>query len=89
MYATPIEAIVSGVRRLRGQAPAARSFGVSQPTVWRWVNGHSPVTDTKVLVVEAATGVSRHDLRPDLYPRDAAPSAPVSASHLGQLEPAR
>ena len=49
----------------------ARLLDVAQPTVWGWLNR----SDTKVLPaehvlkVEAATGVPRHDLRPDLYPR--------------------
>lgn len=30
------------------------------------------VPSERVLVVEKVTGVSRHDLRPDLYPRDQA-----------------
>jgi DNA-binding transcriptional regulator YdaS (Cro superfamily) len=32
-----------------------------------------------VLAVEAATGVSRHDLRPDIYPREDAPAQPPAA----------
>lgn len=69
------------------QSALARLIGVSQMAVSRWQRGVSPVTPENVLAVEAATGISRHDLRPDLYPREAptaaAPTSPVD------LEPAR
>lgn len=47
-----------GVRAL------ARSVGVSQPAISSWKR----VPADRVLSVEALTGVSRSDLRPDLYP---------------------
>ncbi len=41
----------------------------SQGAVQNWImRGRIPAE--RVLAVEAATGVSRHDLRPDLYPRE-------------------
>lgn len=54
------------------QSELARRIGSTQGSVWRWVKG-TPVAPESVLAIEAATGVSRHDLRPDLYPRDSAP----------------
>lgn len=39
-----------------------------------------PLAPEHVLTVEAATGVSRHDLRPDIYPRD--PVAPGAVEGL-------
>lgn len=47
----------------------ARLLDVRQSTVWEWLNGPKQLPAEHVLKVEAATGVSRHDLRPDLYPR--------------------
>ncbi len=47
-----------GVRAL------ARSVGVSQPAISSWKR----VPADRVLSVEALTGVSRSELRPDLYP---------------------
>ena len=44
------------------------SFGVNKSTVLRWEEGAIPAE--RVLSLEKATGVSRHDLRPDLYPRE-------------------
>lgn len=47
----------------------ARLLDVSQSTVWEWLDRGRPLPAEHVLKVEAATRVSRHDLRPDLYPR--------------------
>lgn len=57
------------------QSEMARVCGVSQPTVWAWINNGKALPAEHVLKVEAATGVSRHDLRPDLYPREPAPES--------------
>lgn len=46
-----------------GIAQLARKIGISQPSVSNW----TPVPAQRVIAVEAATGVSRTDLRPDLY----------------------
>lgn len=51
-----------------GQAGLARAIGVSQPSVWHWVHRSKRVPAEYVLAIEEKTGVSRHDLRPDLYP---------------------
>lgn len=44
--------------------------GVSQPTVWAWLNQNKPLPAEFVLKTEAETGISRHELRPDIYPRE-------------------
>lgn len=46
-----------------GIAQLARKIGISQPSVSSW----SRVPAQRVIAVETATGVSRNDLRPDLY----------------------
>ncbi len=46
-----------------GVAQLARKIGISQPSVSNW----NKVPAQRVSAVEAATGVSRNDLRPDLY----------------------
>lgn len=46
----------------------ARTLGVTRPAVQFWRRSRVPAE--RVLAVEAATGISRHDLRSDLYPRD-------------------
>lgn len=41
---------------------------VDKSTVLRWEQGIIPAE--RVLPLERITGISRHTLRPDLYPRD-------------------
>jgi TorA maturation chaperone TorD len=51
------------VRAAGGVSELARQVGISQPSVSNWTR----VPAERVLVVEAATGVDRKILRPDLY----------------------
>ncbi len=50
-----------------GQAGIARLLGVTPQAVSQWVNGSRPVPPKHALAIEAATGVSRHELRPDVF----------------------
>ena len=50
-----------------GQAGIARLLGVSPQAVSQWVAGSRPVPPRHAMAIEAATGVSRHDLRPDIF----------------------
>lgn len=63
-------ALVRAVERAGGQSAFARLIGVSQPAVWAWVHYGRRLPAEFVLVVEAATRVSRYELRPDIYPPD-------------------
>lgn len=51
----------------------ARALGVSQPTAWRWLNTTKALPPEYVLTAERIYGVSRHDLRSDIYPRENEP----------------
>ena len=51
------------------QKQLARALAIRQSSVSRW--GVRGVPAERVLGVEQITGISRHDLRPDLYPRSA------------------
>jgi DNA-binding transcriptional regulator YdaS (Cro superfamily) len=44
----------------------ARAFRVHKTTAMRWEQKRVPAE--RVLDVERITGISRHELRPDLYP---------------------
>ena len=44
----------------------ARRLGISHPALFRW----KKVPAERVLKLEQITGISRHDIRPDIYPRD-------------------
>jgi DNA-binding transcriptional regulator YdaS (Cro superfamily) len=52
-----------------GQKSLAARIGTTQSLVWYWLaRSKRGVPGEYVLPIEAATGVSRHALRPDLYP---------------------
>lgn len=61
----------------------ARDLDVTQPRVWRWVHQSKQLPSTHVLLAEKLYGVSRHDLRPDIYPRDYPPAPDASERFLG------
>lgn len=77
-FDSPLAALEEAVRRANGQAGLARKINdliedperhISQPNVWWWLHKSKKTPSGMVLLVERATGLSRHDLRPDLYPR--------------------
>jgi DNA-binding transcriptional regulator YdaS (Cro superfamily) len=61
------------VRKVGSQVAFGRLIGKSQSVVNDWLRLGHPLPAEHVLAVEAATGISRHDLRPDIYPREPAP----------------
>ena len=67
-----LDALKRAVDAAGGQASLARAVGVSQPSVWHWLNKSGRLPAEYVIPTEAATGVSRHELRPDLYPAEQA-----------------
>src|SRR5262245_37521879 len=68
------------IRVAGGVGALARKLGISQPSVSNW----SRVPAERVLSVEAATGVSRTILRPDLYAE-----APATGGELDEVDAAR
>lgn len=48
----------------------ARDLSVPQSTMWRWLNQTKQLPAEYVLRAEDLYGVSRHNLRPDIYPLD-------------------
>lgn len=68
-HLSPFEALDLAVTRTGSQAAMAKICSVSQPAVHKWLTTSKQLPAEHVLKVEAATGVSRHDLRPDIYPR--------------------
>ncbi|WP_341207258.1 YdaS family helix-turn-helix protein [uncultured Sphingomonas sp.] len=63
-------ALRSAVERAGGQSATARILKVSQAAVWKWLDEGKVLPAEHVLTLEAATNISRHDLRPDIYPRE-------------------
>lgn len=59
-------ALVQALEAVGGYAALARALGKTRGGLWQWKR----VPAERVLAVEAASGVPRHELRPDLYPAD-------------------
>jgi DNA-binding transcriptional regulator YdaS (Cro superfamily) len=57
------QGLEEAVRAVGGVSELARQIGISQPSVSNW----NRVPAERVLIVEAATGINRKVLRPDLY----------------------
>jgi TorA maturation chaperone TorD len=55
--------LARAIDKAGGVAELARKIGIAQPSVSNW----NRVPAQRVIAVEAATGISRRDLRPDLY----------------------
>jgi DNA-binding transcriptional regulator YdaS (Cro superfamily) len=69
------EALRRACEIVGGQKPLADRIGTTQSQVWYWLERakkHVPPAEF-VLPIETATGkqVTRHDLRPDLFPAEA------------------
>jgi DNA-binding transcriptional regulator YdaS (Cro superfamily) len=65
----PNEPLLRACRNAGGQRALAEAIGTTQQVVWGWINNTSRGTAPEfVLRVEAVSLVSRHELRPDIYP---------------------
>jgi TorA maturation chaperone TorD len=67
------------IRAGGGVSALARKIGISQPSISSWPR----VPAERVLAVEAATGIDRAILRPDLYERS------ITAADLDEVDAAR
>jgi len=67
---TPYQALLAARDAAGSNAALARICEVSGTAVWKWIQSSKRLPAEQVLKVEAATGVSRHLLRPDIYPID-------------------
>lgn len=63
-------ALAQAVRALGSQSAFGRLLGKRQSVIFGWLRDSRPLPAEHVLAVEEATGISRHDLRPDIYPRE-------------------
>lgn len=70
------EALLLAVRHQGGQSQTARNRGVTQPTVHYWLNVMKKCPPEHVIGMEEDGGVSRHLLRPDIYPMEEVPTPP-------------
>lgn len=74
---TPPQALAKAIEFAGSQSSLARICGVTQAAVWKWLRDEKALPPQHVLSVECATGISRHTLRPDIYPSASAPTSPV------------
>jgi DNA-binding transcriptional regulator YdaS (Cro superfamily) len=81
---TPYQALVSATEVAGSQSAMARICEVTQTAVWKWLQSSKRLPAEYVLRVEAATGVPRHLLRPDIYPLDL---PPIPASAIAEPTP--
>ena len=70
---SPFEDLQSAVACLGSQTALAELCEVSQTAVWKWLQSSKRLPAEYVLRVEAITGISRHHLRPDIYPLELPP----------------
>ncbi len=74
--------LTEAFRSAGGVSELARRLGISQPSVSNWIR----VPAERVIAVEAATGVSRNKLRPDLYDESRGPSAPADEIEMARAQ---
>lgn len=72
----PATALDRAIKQAGHQAALAEKIGVTQQTISYW-RSKGRIPAEKVVEVEAATGISRHELRPDIF--GPAPSAGAAA----------
>lgn len=68
--ATPFEALQAALIEAGSQSELARICGVGQPAVSKWFQSGKRLPAEYVIAVERETRVSKHMLRPDIYPVD-------------------
>lgn len=66
---TEQEALEKAITAAGGQESLGKHLGVSRAVVSMWKQKGRRVPPEYVLRIERVTGISRHDLREDIYPR--------------------
>ena len=66
------QAIKKAISIAGSQSKLARKLGLIQPYVWKWLNRDKKVPPEFAIRIEKVLEgrVTRHELRPDLYPLD-------------------
>jgi len=76
---TGIDALQKAIKAVGSQVALAEKLGIGQTAISNWIQKTKRVPAERVLALEAISGVSRHDLRPDLYPRERRTASRISA----------
>lgn len=85
---TRYEALLKAVEAAGSQTQFAKAIGMTQAGVWKMLRSSKQLPAEHVLLVERLFGVSRHDLRPDLYPRGLIDGQPFGGRFMGVDMPA-
>ncbi|AZP73469.1 Cro/Cl family transcriptional regulator [Pseudomonas poae] len=75
-----IDAMTSAAKAAGSQTALAKALGCTPQNV-QWMCSTGSVPAKHVLKIEAVTGISRHQLRPDLYPEP----SPTLDTNLRQI----
>jgi DNA-binding transcriptional regulator YdaS (Cro superfamily) len=67
MEPSSITSLQKAIAVAGGQLALARKLGLKQGHIWWWLNRSKRVPAKQVLAIEAETGISRYELRPDVY----------------------
>ena len=71
------QALHRAVTAAGGQKALAARIGTTQSRVWYWLaRAKNGAAAEFVIAIEAATGIPRQELRPDLYPAEPERRAP-------------
>lgn len=60
------DAIQTAIEKAGGGAAVGRALGLTRQAIYQWTE----IPPQHVLKLEEISGVPRHELRPDLYPKD-------------------
>jgi DNA-binding transcriptional regulator YdaS (Cro superfamily) len=63
---TPKKVLAKVYKKMLTKTNLATQLGISRQAVSKWVS----VPVHHVITIESLTGISRHELRPDIYPID-------------------
>ena len=63
----PAAVFAEGVQIIGSGSATARLLGVTQPTIWRWLQAKKPCPAEHVAIFAEATGIPKSRIRPDLY----------------------
>jgi len=80
---SPQQAFSEALHRAGSQAALASIVGKRQPAISKRLSGSCRAEPDEVLAIERNLGVSRHLLRPDIYPLDTTVTGSLSLSHDG------
>lgn len=80
---TRFEALQACARKAGSISALGRDLGIPQSTMSRIYNSSKQLPAEHVLRAERLYGVSRHDLRPDIYPREVMTDRLVGSRFMG------